>query len=199
MKTLIAFLLASSGGKRNVMNKLLISAVLCCLAFACGENPTGSSGTAITAAERLPEVNAYVGSLYPGARLFSTSASAVDPSGRTRQWSYCYVDTAANYPLRYIHATCNEIAYDSTSPMRPGPGVITLRWLDSDAALLFAELNGGSGYRTEHPDYWISARLSQVWTPDPHASWWVFYHSSNSIMLGVQIDAVTGAKIGQTR
>ncbi len=179
------------------MSRAFIISFLCSLGLACTDEPAGFTGTGFTAAARLADVNAYVESNVHGGRLFRISTSAIDLSGSAPEWSYCFLDTSGS--LHYVHATSTDVVYDSTGPLLPGPGVITLNWFDSDSAVMFAELNGGSAYRAEHADCRMSARLSQVWTPDPHASWWIFYSSNSSISLGLQIDAVTGAKVGQTR
>jgi len=188
--------------KGLTMKKVIAFSILCILAFSCRDKSTDLSdiGSTFTAAVRLSAVNTYTESCHLGVRLFRVFTSNVDTNGKASQWSYCYVDTSGSHPLYYFHATSTQVTYDSTSALYVGPSVITLHWFDSDSAIIFAELNGGSAYRSEHPDYWISANLGQIFSPNPITIWSIYYHNnSNSIMLGVRIDANCGAIIGQTR
>jgi hypothetical protein len=183
------------------MRTAVILPVLCIAMFACKDKSTEPSdtGSSFTAKARSLDMNAYAESYSPGARFFRAFTSTVDTNGKASQWSYCYVDTSGSHPLYYFHATSTQLAYDSTSPLYVGPSVVTLHWFDSDSAIIFAERNGGSAYRSEHPDFWISASLSQTLTPDPNTIWSIFYFCTNSIARGLMIDANTGALIGQTR
>ena len=187
--------------QRCALRAAVILAVLCLAMFACKDKSTEPSGTGpgFTAKTRLSDVSALADSYYPGARFFRAFTSTVDTNGKASQWSYCYVDTSGSHPLYYFHATSTQVAYDSTSPSYAGPSVITLHWFDSDSAIFFGEQNGGSAYRLANTDCWITADLSQTLTPNPRTVWSVIYHSANSIMLGLMIDANTGALIGQTR
>jgi hypothetical protein len=72
--------------------------------------------------------------------------------------------------------------------------VITRRWVDSDSALVIAELNGGLMFRRQNPQCTISASLGEAVVPDPIMKWWIVYRSraNNSTALFVTVDAAGG-------
>jgi hypothetical protein len=170
------------------------------LLFGCKDSSTNSSpsGQLITAAQRIAAVSAFAIANNSRLRLLSVSTQSIGSDGKASSWSYSYLDTSIGLPMCYFHATAIDIALDSTSPPLIGSGVINLRWFNSDSAMIFAERNGGSQYRTQNPGWTASASLGQSLSPPPVVSWWIVYRSS-SIALGLQIDAKTGALIGQTR
>ena len=132
------------------MKNAIIVLILSLLLDACKDNSTNSlpSGQLITARQKISAVNVYANSNHAGLRLLIVSTKSIGTDGRASSWSYCYVDTSlGGHSTYYFHASANEIGFDSTSLPLVGPSVITLRWFDSDSALTFAELNGGSQYR----------------------------------------------------
>ena len=129
------------------MKNIIIILTFSLLLYTCKDNSTDSSlpSQAITANQRNNAINAYVNSYHVGLRLLSLSTKSINTDGKSSQWSYCYVDTSFGlHSTYYFHATANEVGFDSTASLLGGPSVITLRWFDSDSALVFAELNGGS-------------------------------------------------------
>ena len=95
----------------------------------------------------------------------------------------------------YFHATAVDVAFDSTTPPLVGPGVITLRWFDSDSAMIFAERNGGSQYRAQNPGCTIAASLGQGLTPNPIVGWLITYRKNDSYLMHLEINATSGAVI----
>ena len=187
----------NGGPMKNAIVILFFSLLL----YACKDNSTDSSLSSqfITASQRNGAVNTYANSYHAGLRLLSISTTNIGTDGKASQWSYCYVDTSlGEHPTYYFHATANEVFFDSTAPLLIGPSIITLRWFDSDSALVFAELNGGAQYRTLNPNTTITASLGQSLSPNPVTSWRIIYQSS-SIALGLIIDANTGTVLGQTK
>lgn len=183
------------------MKNIIIILTFSLLLYACKDNSTDLSLTSqsITANQRNSALNAYVNSYHVGLRLLGLSTKSINTDGKSSKWSYCYVDTSFGvYSTYYFHATANEVGFDSMASLLVGPSVITLRWFDSDSALVFAELNGGSQYRTQNPNTTITASLGQSLSPNPVTSWWIIYQSS-TIALGLRIDANTGTLLGQTR
>lgn len=183
------------------MKNAMIILVLSLLSFACKDNSTNSSSPdeSFTANQRNIALNSYVNSYHVGLRLLYVSTDTVGIDGKASKWFYRYVDTSAGDHLTYcFHATINEIRFDSTTPLLVGPSVISLRWFDSDSAMIFAESHGGLQYRTQNPNVTMSASLGQSLSPNPVASWRIMYQGG-LIPLGLIIDADTGDLLGQTR
>ncbi len=183
------------------MKNIIIILIFSLFLYACKDNSTKSSPSSqvITANQRNSAVTAYANSYNAGLSLLNISTKSIGTDGKASQWSYCYVDTSlGGHPIYYFHATANEVGFDSTAQLLDGRSVITLRWFDSDSALIFAELNSGSQYRTENPNTTIAASLGQSLSPNPVASWWIIYQGG-PIVLGLRIDANTGTLLGQTR
>jgi hypothetical protein len=183
------------------MKNAIIVLIFSLLLYACKDKSTDSSPSSqvISADQRNSAVYTYANSYHAGLRLLSISTKSIGIDGKASQWLYCYVDTSfGEHPTYYFHATANEIGFDSTTQLLIGPSVITLRWFDSDSALVIAELNGGSQYRTQNPNTTITASLGQSLSPNPVTSWWIIYQGG-SIVLGLRIDANTGTVLGRTR
>ena len=183
------------------MKNTIIIVVLSLLLLACKDNSTNSSSSneSFTANERNIALNAYVSSYHTGLRLLAISTDTVSIDGKASKWLYRYVDTSAGEHLTYyFHATIDDIRFDSTTPLLVGPSVITLRWFDSDSAMIFAELHGGLQYRAQNPNATMSASLGQSLSPNPVASWRIMYQGG-LIPLGLIIDAETGDLLGQTK
>ena len=173
----------------------------CLFSFACKDNSTNASSPDVTftAAQRNVALNSYVNSYHAGLRLLYVSTDTIGIDGKASKWFYRYVDTSAGEHLTYyFHATMNDIGFDSTTPLLIGPSVITLRWFDSDSAMIFAESHGGLQYRTQNPNVTMSASLGQSLNPNPVASWRVIYQGG-LIPLGLIINADTGDLLGQTK
>ena len=171
------------------------------LQCSCEDYSTNSrpATQGITANQMKRSIIAYVNSHHAGLRLLSVSTKSIAIDGKASNWSYCYVDTAPGEHLTYyFHANLSEVAFDSTAPLLTGPSVITLRWFDSDSAMVFAELYGGSAYRIENPGTTINASLGQALTPTSVTSWRITYQGG-PIPLGLIIDAGSGTLLGQTR
>ncbi len=181
-------------------NAMLILA-LTLLSFACKDNSTNMSlqNELFTANQRNAALNSYVNSYHQGLRLLFISADTLNIDGKASRWFYRYVDTSAGeHPIYYFHATMGEIRFDSTTPLLVGPGVITLRWFDSDSAMIFAQSHGGLEYATQNPKATISASLGQSLSPNPVASWRIIY-LGGTMPLGLIIDANSGSLLGETK
>ena len=94
-----------------------------------------------------------------------------------------------------FYATSSVVQYDSVGTMPIGLSTITKRWFDSDSAMMFAEINGGSQFRSSYHNVLIEATLQQdISSPNFVLSWWVTYHSDvvNNKKLILEIDADKG-------
>ena len=183
------------------MKKAFVIVIFSMLLSACKDSSTNSSPSSemITANQRKSAINAYVNSYHAGLRLLSVSTTNVDTTGKASRWAYCYVDTSlGEHPTFYFHSTTSEIGFDSTATLLIGPSVITLRWFDSDSALIFSQKNGGSQYCAQYPNARIAASLFQTLSSNSDVRWRVFYQGG-WLTLGLIIDANTGALLGQTR
>ena len=124
------------------MNNRMIFLILTLFLYACKDNPANvsPSSQSITANERSAALSSYVNSHHEGLRLLYLLTDTIGTDGKATKWLYCYVDTSAGQHLTYyFHATMAEITFDSTTLPLIGPGIITLRWFDSDSAMIFAE------------------------------------------------------------
>jgi hypothetical protein len=183
------------------MKNAMIILILSLLLSACKDNPTNLSPTyeSFTANQRNVAINSYVNSYHSGLRLLSISTDTVGFDGKAAKWFYRFIDTLAGEHLTYyFHVTIDEIRFDSTTPLLVGPSVITVRWFDSDSAMVFAESYGGAQYRTQNPNATVSASLGQVLSPNAIASWRIMYQGGLT-PLGLIIDADTGALLGQSK
>ncbi len=81
--------------------------------------------------------------------------------------------------------------------MQVGSATITNHWRDNDSAIYIAEVNGGSDFRKNYPDFSISAVLGQPLVPNPSTDWWITYRcmSKPSKSLLVGIDACPGSVV----
>lgn len=149
-----------------------------------------------TAKSTLDDVNSLARSYKQGLRLVSVSSHDVSSEGIAETWQYAYhyPDTTMPPKLYWFHADANGVGFDSISLMGVGPAIITLPWFNSDSALLIAEQNGGSRFRTDNPDYHITASVGEPVVPNPTTYWTINYYSgsdSNKFLLFI-IDANTG-------
>ena len=150
-----------------------------------------------TATAMLADVNSLAQSHKDGLLLMSVGSKNVSFEGKSSTWQYAYFfpDTAVPPKLYWFHASSGGAAFDSTSLIGVGSVVITHSWSDSDSALLIAEQNGGSQFRTNNPSYVISASVGEPDVPNPTTYWDISYYSSNdnTKFLLFRIDANTGA------
>ena len=170
--------------------------LMLCLAFiACKEDSLGPSNPEhpITAGLKLADVNSLASSF----RLMRIHADSVRVDGCAFEWCYDYLDTSATPPsVRCYHATSNHVQFDSVSALPVGISLLTSSWFDSDSALYYAEHNGGSEFRVQHPSVTIQASLGEDLGREPKPTWWISYFSQG-IYLRLEIDANTGALLTQ--
>ncbi len=176
------------------------SVLLCILGIAsyrCSENPVGPDPPAApgTAAEQFADVSSLTASYKKGLRLLTVSSTQVYIDGVSAVWHFQYVDTTAPYATYWFHANSSGVGFDSNSTLPIGIAPITHGWFNSDSAMHIAERNGGSQFRTDNPNYTITATLGEPVVPDPATTWWITYLSSDnrSVTLQLGIDATTGA------
>ena len=183
------------------MRNTIVIMILSLAVYACKNDSVSLSPSSqlITANERNSALSAYVNSYHAGLRLLNVSTKNINSSGRALTWSYCFVDTSVGtHPTYYFHATLGDIGFDSTGQLVPGPSVITLRWCDSDSAVIVSEQSGGANYRNQNPNGTMTAYLGQIVNPNPVVTWRIIYQGG-PIGLGLIIDASTGLCIGQSR
>jgi hypothetical protein len=168
------------------------------LVLGCEEgtvNP-GRVPVSLTAARKAAEVDSLAASFGTGLRLVTILSRDVKVDGSSDIWQYVYVDVVPGRPATsyWFHADEAAVAFDSTSAVSVGMAVITRRWVDSDSALVIAELNGGLMFRRQNPQCTISASLGEAVVPDPIMKWWIVYRSraDNSTVLFVTVDAAGG-------
>ncbi len=111
-----------------------------------------------TAQGLLVGVDATVKSTAPDAELVVILGDELNLSGKALQWNYLYFSNSANklYIVSTLGASILGMAEEETSfQIEPLPA----NWIDSDSALVIAEANGGSNFRTTYPDADINALL----------------------------------------
>jgi hypothetical protein len=151
-----------------------------------------------TAAYKLADIDLLAGSYGKGLRLMSVWSQDVHLDGTSGTWNYNYSDTLFPPTSYCFHSTFNSVKFDSTRPTGTGAGFISHNWLNSDSALMIAEQNGGSLFRTQNPHYKIAASVGIPVVPNAKTCWYITYQSidnTNSLML--RIDANSGVVIAR--
>ena len=179
------------------MKASVLFCILGIVLFGCSESPVGPDPPAApnTAASLFPDVNLLAKSYNKGLRLLTVSSTQVYVDGASGVWHYQYVDTTAPFETYWFHANSSGIGFDSNSTFAVGVAPITHGWFNSDSAMHIAERNGGSQFRTDNPNYTITAGLGEPVAPDRTTTWWITYRSADdhSVSLLLGIDATTGA------
>lgn len=143
----------------------------------------------ITAMENLDQVNQLAEKMDGDLKLSRIYSDTVNVSGTSVKWNYVYFSTSPPDGMYYFHATFTSVAYDSSSSiMLDGVGIIDNMGMDSNRALEKAEELGGSDFRKAHPNFRISASLSQPVVPDATTWWYIRYFDGDDI-FHVQINA----------
>jgi hypothetical protein len=186
-------------GNKEEEDHMKASIIICLLGavcFACNHNPSNPEpGPAPnTAAYKLATVNSLADAYSRGLRLMTVRSNEVNVDGTSETWKYMYVDTSMPPVCYWFHASPVAVAFDSNTSMMVGIGIISHRWFNSDSALMLAEQNGGSQFRSANPGYTITASLGEPVVPNPSTFWWVTYKSTanNSIFLMLSINADSG-------
>ncbi len=112
-------------------------------------------------------------------KLLFVKSDSVDVDGTSNCWIYCYtsIDSPKYY---YCHADLDSASFDSISyNILTGIGWISKSWIDSDSAMFLAELQGGSEFREQNPNYRIKASLGQSLVPPPSPPEWSITYISN--------------------
>jgi hypothetical protein len=172
----------------------LLAFISCKKSFPVSPSENPSS---ITAAFAQPAIDSLAHTLNKELKFMGISSLDVDSSGGSAIWVYRYVNPtaiASAKPMYWFHATAEGVAFDSTGPMLVGSAVITVSWMNSDAALKIAEANGGSVFRSKNPVFTIQAGLGEPVVPNPTTYWYIQYRSTSDStrMLFMSIDANTG-------
>ncbi|MGA3245735.1 MAG: hypothetical protein ABSE41_14050 [Bacteroidota bacterium] len=175
------------------------SILMCCLGaffigcnhYSVGPEPGPASNTA---QQRLGNVNSLASGFGKGLHLMSVNGRDVGPDGTSGEWQYEFIDASMPPTAYWFHATSNSVAFDSNSAMRVGSAIIAHPWFNSDAALGFAERNGGAQFRTANPRFTIFAYMGEPVVPNPTTNWWISYYSKddNTRFLLFTVDANTG-------
>jgi len=130
--------------------------------------------------------------------LAMVTGNDVSTEGLSDNWEYLYIDTNTTaLPRRYyFHANSNSVGIDSSTSMYEGLWVITLSWFDSDSAVSIADNNGGSQFKSNNPNYTISAMLVGSVYPKIATDWYISYsrisNDGYEKYLMLVIDANTG-------
>ena len=179
------------------MKCLTLLYVLTLALMGCNHSTEPSLAVPITAKSKLGDVDSYAGSHKQGLRLMSVLGGPVNLNGEAATWTYVYSypDTTLPQKLYWFHCDANHVGFDSVSQTGLGFAMITLPWFNSDSAILIAEQNGGSKFRSDNPDYSITAYVVQSLVANPTTYWQVGYYSTNNIskFIMITIDANTGA------
>lgn len=164
--------------------------------IACdqGTSPQGpvEGDRGITAAFKVPDVNALAASHRKSLRLYSVRSSNVNSDGTSALWQYEYLDSTGS--VYCFHATFRSAEFDSISRVRTGIMLFTRSWFNSNIALDIAERNGGFDFRNRNPGCTITASVAQPLVPESSTYWYIAYRSATDrACIDFTIDAVTGS------
>ena len=111
------------------------------------------------------------------AVLLFIESDSVTIDGTSPYWNYIYA-ALDSIKLYYFRTTINFVSFDSISyDMLVGAAGLSRRWIDSDSAMVLAELHGGSDFRDLNPNCRITAMLSKG-TVFPPPEWFIRYISN---------------------
>lgn len=118
-------------------------------------------------------------SINPKGKLLSIKSDSVLIDGTSFSWKYHYSSFSGiddtNY---YFHTTKDSVVYDSLNQLiLTGATYIKKSWIDSDSALILAEIQGGFEFRNNNPNYKITATLGEPLIPDSSPRWYINYIS----------------------
>jgi len=186
--------------------KSIVPVVLFCLfVISCKkeESPTQTDSKSVPVTEKRDSITAnyqYIQVVSAAIALDSTVrfkgviGSNLNTNGTAHSWSYKFGMTVS--PFKYYHFTAvyDSIKFDSVSNSTVGDAFITHTWINSCDALDIAEANSGKQFRTNNPDFTISASLGEAVVPNALTCWYITYRSNinSSIYLNMTIDATTG-------
>lgn len=179
------------------MNHYIVVSVLVLLVAGCTKTTEPPPTAPFTAKWRLAAVDSLAHTYHQGMGLMSVKSDAVGSDGQAATWQFAYLrpDTALPLMQYWFHADAQGVTLDSTTSLPVGISVITHSWCNSDSALLIAEMNGGSRFRSAWSGYVITAGLGQPVVPNATPCWWICYYSSEdrTKFLFLTIDALSGS------
>lgn len=179
------------------MKGLIFLGILVITLIGCSHSTEPPLSVPFTAKSKLNSINSLAQSYKKGVQLMSVSSPSVSSEGQAESWrySYCCADTVTPPKLYWFHADAKGVGFDSISLMGVGTAIITHAWFNSDSAMLISEENGGAKFRSDNPDYVITASLGEPLAPNPSTYWYIDYYSSSDKSKSVLfiIDANTGA------
>lgn len=182
--------------RRKYIGILALPVMIGLIVIGCSQSTEPPLAVPLTAREQLGSVDSFAQSYQTGLLLVTVQAGNVSADGIASTWGYGYMSTSADSGLRvyWFHPAPAGVVFDSISPLPVGISPLSATWFDSDSALSVAELNGGSIFRKNNPDYSISAAVSEPVVPNSTPAWYVYYRSGNdkTKFLQFNIDAVTG-------
>lgn len=177
--------------------------VLFCLGIgvSCQKNSTAPrSGEMIRAGTYADAVQALAHHHNANAVLVQIRSAGVCPEGDAARWEHWYTDFQTGQML-YLHTTTAGAQFDSSAARRLyGTARLSKGWMDSDQALHIVETQGGTSFRTAHPECQITAQLGQPVRPDSRPHWTVTYQDTAGTTgeLRVRIDALTGTVVSNS-
>ncbi|MDZ7295682.1 MAG: hypothetical protein ONB14_09720 [candidate division KSB1 bacterium] len=146
-----------------------------------------------TAAFNIPAAAQAAQGWASDARLvwLGNHQSSLTPSGQSEMWYYAfYSPSLATGHLFFFTGGMLLADMDATLPFTDP---LPQGWIDSDIAAAVAEAQGGTAYRTAHPDAWVQAMLGPglyPWEPG-RPVWWLHYTSSSPEELSLWIDPLS--------
>jgi len=152
-------------------------------------------GSYMSAAEALQTAEAKALTWAADAGLFRVESRGVmDYQGRATSWAFEYMSN--DQRGKRLYCTCDDSAFTDRSTGVRGswlPVEVEDGWLDSDAAVVCAEVNGGLDYRLEHPLCAMSAFMIRSPTlPFDEHLWSVHYDD----LYGERLMILVGTESG---
>ncbi len=186
------------------MRKIIFTVFALLIISGCNKDPLlpidENKANHITAKYSMPSVNRFIKN-YDIEKYYLTyiRSKNVDFKGYSNSWKYEYLKGAEGNLFTwnlYLSSYYSYVKLDSalTKKILFGGSIITQEWVDSDKALEVAEQNGGSKFRSDYPDYTISAELHETLIIHNYTTWIITY-SSKKLPLVTKyfaIDAVSG-------
>jgi hypothetical protein len=127
--------------------------------------------------------------MFVGAHTGSISAA-----GTTDMWYFDFHSASLDSDYITIIANGSLVYQGLAGALSPSTIPLPPDWIDSDKAMLVAELHGGREYRMNNQDVLVSGGVARgVFFPQPGRAVWFFtYNSSTADPLNIYIASVTG-------